>query len=592
MDCNGSGEYNCLVQKRTISYNKYSKFDISRCYSITNGRTNTVDPITTYTVTFDPNGGSVPQSTKTVVHGGTLDALPLPTRSGYTFICWSTAKVGAGAALTEDSYKWLTFDEDTTLYAQWKINCFNHTYDADTCTNCGARLPYDNGFDASAAGTYQVSEKTAYIRTGPYQVKDLVRTMSRGETLRVIGSVINSYNNIWMKTADGYYVHADKLTLYSETQAQSYYVILDDGSVCSRITVTNGGTYGNLPTPAKEGYTFDSWFTSASGGVRVTASTTVSLTNNQTLYAQWSRIPTDDGYTITFNADGGECSIDTMKTNAEGKLSSLPIPTRDNCTFGGWRMIVGGSELWRDVDTNTVFTKNTKVYASWIYGSCTVSFNANGGTVSQGSKIVTAGRVYGDLPTPTRNGYTFDGWYTKASGGILMTSNTGVAATDDHTLYAHWSANPTQTTWGTWSAWSTTPYSASSTRQVETQQVKVSDAYTEYRYGLWRNASNASWCPDYGASLSSSGGSWYESYSSWSTTRMYQDTGHNALCSGSNHNHTHVSGYDSSGRANWHIYSDDGTFTGWGRLYYYWEETRTIPATYETQYRYRDLITP
>lgn len=295
-------------------------------------------------------------------------------------------------------------------------------------------------------------------------------------------------------------------------------------------------------------------------------------------------------YTVTFDPASGECNISTMETNAEGKLSYLPVPTKDNCTFGGWRMRVGGSEQWRDVNTNTVFTKNTKVYASWIYGSCTVSFNANGGTVSQSSKSVTTGTAYGDLPTPTRSGYTFDGWYTAASGGIRMTSNTIVEDTADHTLYAHWTANPTQTTWGAWSAWSTTPYSASSTRQVETQQVKVSDAYTEYRYGLWRNTNNASWCPNYGASLSSSGGSWYESYSSWSKTRMYRDTGHNAFCSGSNHNHTHIAGYDSSGQAYWDIYSDDGTFTGWGRLYYYWEETRTIPAVYQTQYRYRDLI--
>lgn len=265
----------------------------------------------------------------------------------------------------------------------------------------------------------------------------------------------------------------------------------------------------------------------------------------------------------------------------------------------------------------------------------TVTFNPNGGSVSTSSKQVADGSHYGTLPTPTRDGYTFDGWYTSTSGGVRMTANTIANLTSDQTLYAHWTkvthvhtngtyfysdshphykfytcatcgevytdestttlsscsiCNPTQNdTWGSWSSWSITPVSASSTREVETRQVKVSDAYTEYRYGLWRNTNNASWCPDYGASLSSSGGIWYESYSSWSTTRMY-DTGHNAFCSGSNHNHTHVSGYDSSGRANWDIYSDDGTFTGWGRLYYYWEETRTVPAVYETQYRYRDLI--
>ncbi len=145
------------------------------------------------------------------------------------------------------------------------------------------------------------------------------------------------------------------------------------------------------------------------------------------------------------------------------------------------------------------------------------------------------------------------------------------------------SGGPNVATWGAWSAWSSTPYSASSTREVETRQVKVSDAYTEYRYGLWRNDDNAGWCPNYGAQFSSSNSSWYEAYTSWSKTRMYQNTGHKAYCDGSNHNHTHISGYDSRGRANLDIYSDDGTFTGWGRLSYNWEETRTIPAVYETQ---------
>lgn len=77
--------------------------------------------------------------------------------------------------------------------------------------------------------------------------------------------------------------------------------------------------------------------------------------------------------------------------------------------------------------------------------SYTVSFNANGGACSTGSKTVTYGNAYGTLPTPTRSGYTFNGWYTSASGGSKVTSSTSVTATSNHTLYAHWTCNHSST---------------------------------------------------------------------------------------------------------------------------------------------------
>ena len=70
----------------------------------------------------------------------------------------------------------------------------------------------------------------------------------------------------------------------------------------------------------------------------------------------------------------------------------------------------------------------------------TVSFSANGGSVSTTSKTVYYNTTYGSLPSPTRSGYSFDGWYTAASGGSYVTSSTKVTATGNHTLYAHWNA--------------------------------------------------------------------------------------------------------------------------------------------------------
>lgn len=77
--------------------------------------------------------------------------------------------------------------------------------------------------------------------------------------------------------------------------------------------------------------------------------------------------------------------------------------------------------------------------------SYTVTFNANGGSCSTSSKTVTYGNAYGTLPTPTRSGYTFNGWYTAATGGTKVTSSTAVSATSNHTLYAHWTCNHSTT---------------------------------------------------------------------------------------------------------------------------------------------------
>lgn len=69
----------------------------------------------------------------------------------------------------------------------------------------------------------------------------------------------------------------------------------------------------------------------------------------------------------------------------------------------------------------------------------TINFNANGGSVSPSSKQVAAGGTYGELPIPTRSGYTFDGWYTAANGGTQVTSATALNLPGYQiTIYAHW----------------------------------------------------------------------------------------------------------------------------------------------------------
>lgn len=71
----------------------------------------------------------------------------------------------------------------------------------------------------------------------------------------------------------------------------------------------------------------------------------------------------------------------------------------------------------------------------------TVTLNANGGNVSPSTITVRQGGTYGELPQPTRTGYTFTGWYTAAEGGTQVEASNGLSASANHTLYAHWKAN-------------------------------------------------------------------------------------------------------------------------------------------------------
>lgn len=65
-------------------------------------------------------------------------------------------------------------------------------------------------------------------------------------------------------------------------------------------------------------------------------------------------------------------------------------------------------------------------------------FDSNGGSCATLDKKLIYNNSYGELPTPTKTGCTFEGWYTEKSGGTKITSDTIVNVTSDQTLYAHW----------------------------------------------------------------------------------------------------------------------------------------------------------
>ena len=130
------------------------------------------------------------------------------------------------------------------------------------------------------------------------------------------------------------------------------------------------------------------------------------------------------------------------KRERQDVVAVYPECKQLNCGFAENINIKNLSEGKHKIRIIVSSNGNTREIASAdfniIIPSYKVTFNANGGSVATASKTVKYNSTYGTLPTPTREGYTFDGWYTAASGGTKITADTKVTATGDQTLYAHW----------------------------------------------------------------------------------------------------------------------------------------------------------
>ena len=135
--------------------------------------------------------------------------------------------------------------------------------------------------------------------------------------------------------------------------------------------------------------------------------------------------------TVSFDANGGSCTTKSKAVEFGKTYGTLPTPTRPDYVFWGW--VYNNAHIKEDSLVTT--PADHTLTAAWTPLTQVVTFDANGGTVSPASKTVTYGKTYGTLPTPTRTGYIFDGWWY---GDQRITAGTVVNGYDNHTLVADW----------------------------------------------------------------------------------------------------------------------------------------------------------
>ena len=211
----------------------------------------------------------------------------------------------------------------------------------------------------------------------------------------------------------------------------------EDGSILSYEDEPNPSNYtvNSLPItlkdPVKEGYDFAGW--EDENGEPVTEKISEGTTGDKKYVATW----TIKEYDVTFETNG-DSTPPPLKVKHGKTVSEPSEPTKEGYRFENW---YSDSVFEVVYDFNKPVTQHLTLYANWTANTYTVTFNANGGSVTPESKTVTYGSPYGELPTPEWEGHTFKCWSQNSGGGMVFTEDDVVMSPNDHTLYAIWEVN-------------------------------------------------------------------------------------------------------------------------------------------------------
>lgn len=438
-----------------------------------------IDEPVIYTVTYDANGGTNPPSPAYVVAG---DSTPQPSNPrGQSFsVSWN---VHGGSYVTTPTprYKslkgWYTASSGGTkivfpytpsssviLYAQWNdpiVGLLPTT--SKTGYNFDGWYTAASGGTQIAVGTKVTSNVTYHAQWSPitYTVKyylDGTLQNSLTQSSCKYGTTY-SYPTLPSKTGyvvSGWYANSNgtgtvysgtfsNLTLIDGTTVKRYAVSspisytvkyyldgVEQSSLAQTCVYDTSYTYPNLPS--KPGYLVDGWYVdSVLTTPKYSPGTSFSnLSNSAGVTIRRYAKSTPNTFTVSYDANGGtgapsaqtktggvDLTLSSVKPTKSFQLTydtrggTLPSgttnPATKSCTFSSWKATDGTTYA-----PGGTYTKDegTTLTAQWT------------------------NPTLGTLPTPTRSGYRFDGWYTEATGGTQVTASTTMSG--NMIIYAHW----------------------------------------------------------------------------------------------------------------------------------------------------------
>ena len=214
-----------------------------------------------------------------------------------------------------------------------------------------------------------------------------------------------------------------------EVQTKDVTIVYNNGTDDETQTVVVGETAKQPAEPVRVGYKFAGWYSDAACTQPFDFSQPV--TQDTTVYVKWEEDPTY--YIVTFDTNGGS-DINQQRVASGAGVTKPVDPTRKGYAFDGWYSDEALTTPW---DFSTPVTDNMTLYAKWTQ-THTVTFNSNGGSAIK-SQTVRDGDVATKPADPTKDGYTFAGWFSDEALANAFDFSTKVTA--NTTLYAKWTQN-------------------------------------------------------------------------------------------------------------------------------------------------------
>ena len=392
-----------------------------------------------FTVTFDSNGGTA-VAEQTVVKGAILTSPTAPTKEGYTFAGWYNGEV-----------KWdfnTPISQNMTLVAHWDeivVPPCTHVDKDDNavCDSCGEK--FEDGIDVikTYTITYMDGETELELTPASYKNTDTenleLPTAPQKAHYEFAGWFKNAELTEAANTID---VSANENLVFYASYVPVTYVItysLDGGTNAegNPATVTVEDLPLTLAAATKDGYDFAGWYTDYTC---TTAITEINADNvgNITVYAKWEkvRIPR----TVTYlDPEGNELYKDTFYVSTEDQ------PLREGIVAEGFNFIG-----WFDaVDTATLYTcipagtdKDIVLKARLVSNVKPVHevlYYIDG--KFHGRETFEEESGLAKLTTPSKGGYTFDGWYANEDCTGEKVTSIPANTTVDQTFYGKYVAN-------------------------------------------------------------------------------------------------------------------------------------------------------
>ncbi|MBO7149358.1 MAG: InlB B-repeat-containing protein, partial [Clostridia bacterium] len=425
----------------------------------------------TYTISLNPNGGSVSNATIEATYDQSC-TLPTPLKTGYMLVGWNTEEDGSGVSYGDvNAILNLTSQNGATveLYAQWTERVVTATLADLSTTNPSHTVTFDlNGATGTAPAPQTVTDtlgltyptaptRSEYVFAGWYATSsctgspyDFTADVTEDITLYAKWLSHSGYGTLRVGGNSG------SITFPARSSSNYRYyafVPLVSGSITIYST-SSSDTYGYLFNAVKTQIAYDD--DSGDGGnFSITYSVTAgqlyyivacayssSVACSGTIYISGASTPTAGG-----KADGFALVTEQL---TYGQDFTLGVPTKIGYSFLGWYDAIGGTGTqYTDEFGASVKTwdkeEDVTLYAKWEAAVIAITFDKQNGIGGTDNISATYGEEMPEAIAPTRFGYTFMGYYTEISGGTKyynadMTSAKDCDLIEDITLYAHWSA--------------------------------------------------------------------------------------------------------------------------------------------------------